>query len=486
MRRGGSGGALEITSKGMVLRSAPNLGFLLLSVAAVTAACAISACDGHRGAISAPGAAGTDSSRSLQPSAGKKSESPPPASPYLADTWSGIHAFQPFDNFANKNIITPEQAARDGPLYVAVWGSNSGTMVHAWQTNNPTIVTSYYIQIGVDALTDQFGNLGHALPWWKANHPDWILYECDKTTVALVPGIPQIPLDISNPLVVQYLENLVGPYAEQNGYAAIGADFAQVNNPTGGRNGGTHGCGVWTVSQGQPLWVQKFSGASRDPAWASAVMSWLTSFGQYAHSQPRPLALWGNLDLGGHNTNEAQEKQLLALLDIANDETGYTKLGGYGNSRYITNTTFWIRYIQSLGKGVLVADLFNDNPITNGDIDFAIATYLLSKEQASALFAAPYGTYGLEHYYPAYAAAVGAPCAEWYGGPTYKHLGQQVFYRQYEGALALANASDTTAYTVTLPKPSYTDAVTGGTITSPLTVNTHSGFVLLTSNGCGP
>lgn len=470
----------------MVSRLTRNLQLLVLSVVALATACAISACDGQRAAFSAPGATSTNSNRSLQPDRRAPSESPPPASPYLSDTWSGIHAFQPFDNFANKNIITPDEAKRDGPLYVAVWGSNSGDMVRAWQTNNPTIATSYYLQIGVDALQDQFANLGHKLPWWKQNHPDWILYECDKTTVALVPGIPQIPLDISNPLVIQYLEGLVGPYAEQNGYAAIGADFAAVNNPTGGQKGGTHGCGVWTTdSHGQPLWVQKFSGASVDPLWASAALNWLSSFRQYTHGLARPLALWGNLDLGGHNVSEAQEKQLLGLLDLAVDETGYTRLGSYGSTRFFTNTSHWAKYLQSLGKGVLIAGLFKDNPITNADIDYAIASYLLVKEQAAALFAAPYGTYGLEHYYPSYAAAVGAPCAEMYGGPSYQHLGQQVYYRQYVGALALANASAST-YAVTLPKPSYTDAVTGATITSPLTVGAHGGFVLLTSNGCGP
>src|SRR5205807_6584599 len=120
--------------------------------------------------------------------------------------------------------------------------------------------------------------------------------------------------------------------------------------------------------------------------------------------------------------------------------------------------------------------------LTNAEIEYAIASYLMSKEQASVLTADPYGYYGIEHYYQAYHAPIGTPCAEMYGGPSFN--GQKVYYRKYSGGLSILSTSGSQTYNVTLPQPTYTDAVTGATVNSPLTVPPFSGFVLLVSNGC--
>ena len=439
----------------------------------------LAGCGGHGSAISTPGALGNDHAQRARPNA-SPTEPPPSPSAYIDDTWNGIHVFQPFDNFDNKNIISSTQAIADGPLYQAVWGSNSGTMVQSWRTNNRTLRASYYIPIGTDALRDQFGNKGHKVGWWINHQPDWILYECDKTTVAYVPGIPETPLDISNPAVISYLETLTGTYAENHGYAAIGADFAELNNPTGGANGGSHGCGVWT--QNHSVWVQKFSGMAQDPAYANAVLGWMSSFRSYLHGLPRPMALWGNNVPGFVSPGDSGETQIVANLDIVEDESGDARYGKFADDRYFNNRVSWAQTIQAQGKGYMPTGLWHVPALTNAQIEYAIASYLMSKEQASAMTADPYGTYGIEHYYQAYKAPIGTPCAEMFGGPHYN--GQYVYYRNYSGGLAIESTSATTTYSVTLPYPSYTDAVTGATVTSPLSVGPDTGFVLLTSNGC--
>ena len=453
---------------------------MAVALAVFVTAGGIAACGSQGGALSTLGASGAQSGAQKPRPNASPTETPPAPSAYLDDTWDGIHVFQPFDNFDNKYVISPSQAAADGPLYDAIWGSNSGPMVTAWKTNNPTIRTSYYIPIGTDALTNQFGNKGHKLGWWNHYHPDWVLYQCDQTTVAYVQGIPETPVDISNQDVITYLETLTATYAENHGYSAIGADFAELNNPTGGNNGGSRGCGVWT--QHHHVWVQKFSGQAQDPAYAAAVLNWMSSFQTYLHGLPRPLALWGNNVPGYHAPGDPQETQIVADLDIVEDETGYAHYGRFSDDGSFNHTVAWARYIQGLGKGYMPTALWHVPALSDAQVEYSIAGYLMSKEQASALTTDPYGLYGMEHYYPAYHAPIGTPCAEMYGGRTYN--GQLVYYRQYSGGLAIISTSASTAYTVNLPQPSYTDAVTGATVTSPLTVGPDTGFVLLSSAGC--
>ncbi len=455
--------------KKAVSRASVTAGFLAIVCSAVVAACA-----GHGSTIAAPG---THPAAKARPDA-SPTETPPPPSVYIDDTWSGIHVFQPFDNFDNKYIIPPSQAVADGPLYNAIWGSNSGQMVAAWKTNNRTIRTSWYMPIGTDALTNQFGDKGHDITWWLQYHPSWVLYECDKTTIAYVGGIPEVPLDISNQQVVTYLYDLSGNYAENHGYAAVSLDFAELNNPTGGQGGGTRGCGVWTKNH--TVWVQKFSGQANDPAYAQAVLWYLFSFQQHMHSYPRPLAVWGNNVPGSKTYGDSQEAQLIGDLDIVQDESGDARYGHYADDVYFNNRVKWAQYIQSLGKGYMPTGLWHETQLTNAEIEYAIASYLMSKEQASAMTADPYGYYGQEHYYPAYQAAIGSPCNEMYRPAA----NQNVYFREYTGGLAVESTSGSQTYTVTLPLGSYTDAVTGQTVTSPVQIQPFGALVLLTGNGC--
>jgi hypothetical protein len=415
----------------------------------------------------------------------KSAPTSPPQSKFLDDSWVGIHAFQPFDDFDNKNIIPQSQAEADGPLYDAVWGSNSTAMVEAWKTHNPTIRTSIYFPLGTDLLGNQFGDLGHRIGWWVKNYPSWVLYECDEKTVAYVPGIPEVPLDISNPDVVNYLLTTAGKRAENIGYTALSLDFVGPDNPTGGQNGGTRGCGVWTTNgQGQQQWVQKFSGQKVDSAWSNAVLAYLAAADAYLHGLPRPLALWGNNVTSGAAPGDSFETQAVADLDIVNDENGFASYGKYADDAEFNNLVYWATDAQSQGKGFMIAALFPNDPLNDAQIEYAIAGYLMLKEQAATMDAFSYGTYGTEEFRQAYNAAIGSPCGPMYGGPKYEGLGQYVYYRQYTGGIALINDKSAQSYTVDLPQASYTDAVTGATVNSPLQVGPDTGYVLLNAAGC--
>jgi len=413
-------------------------------------------------------------------------ETPPAPSQYIQDTWRGLYPIQIFDNHKNKGGISPQQAAQDGPLYAAVWGSNSPQLVAAWRTNNPTLPISMYLPVGTDASQSLFGNLGHTLGWWQTNHPDWILYECDQKTVAFVSGLTSVPLDISNPDVISYLLNLVGGYAEQNAYSAIGFDLVSLNNDTGGTQDGQHGCGVFANVGGVPTWTQKFSGHTVDSNWASAVLSYLSTAQTFLHGQTRSLAIWGNNVPADISLGDPNEQQLIADLDVLFDESGFARFGRFSSDAEFNNTVAWARYAQGLGKGFMdVNEWQNETTVTDAQLDYDLSTYAMLKEQAAVTFTAPYGEYGFEHYFNQYKAVIGTPCAEMYGGPSYLGLGRFAYFRQYSFGLAAVNTSGSQTYTLKLPQSDYTDVASGKILHSAIKLLPLSGYLLtVAKHGC--
>jgi hypothetical protein len=471
------------------MRGTFNIAVTIIALGFVSA---LAACGGNN---FASGGVSTRPSQAYAPSTGDfqraavspmATETPPTPSQYIEDTWNGIYPVQIFDNHKNKGGISPQQAMQDGPLYAAVWGSNSPQMVQAWRTNNPTLPISMYLPVGTDASVSLFGNLGHPLSWWQANHPDWILYECDESTVAYVPGLTSVPLDISNPDVISYLLNLVGGYAEQNGYSAVGFDLVSLNNDTGGPQDGHHGCGVFANVGGVPTWTQKFSGQSVDSAWANAVLSDLSTSQTFLHGQSRSLGIWGNNVPADVVIGDPNEQQLVADLDVLFDESGFARYGKYSSDAEFNNTVAWARYAQALGKGFMdVNEWQNETVVTDAQLDYDLATYAMLKEQAAVTFTAPYGEYGFEHYFNQYKAVIGTPCAEMYGGPSYLGLGRFAYFRQYSFGLAAVNTSSTQTYTLKLPQADYTDVATGKIMHSAVKLAPNSGYLLtLTKHGC--
>jgi hypothetical protein len=404
-------------------------------------------------------------------------------SPDIEDTTTGFHAIQIFDE-SHDNIITIPNAIAHGDRYGAVWGSRLATVI-PWQTNNPKSRPLFYTLFDTDA-PDPFGQ---KLGWWHANHPDWILYECDKHTIAYVPGLPEVPLDFSNPAVAAYQSSVFGTYAEVNGYHGIAADIVDLTNNTGHVRSGNGGCGVWTKHH---TWQQKFSGRKQDPKWAAAVDAWATSLHRLLHQFPRRLALAVNTPPASYvapSKGKGGDPYLRALfdhVDIELDEAGFAIWGNYSDNTSFYNLVGWMEYMQSQGKAFFIADDWNmqNGPPTVHQLDYSLATYMMGKEQAAALYVGKNVMYGEENFYREYGAAIGQGCSPMYGGPSDSHFsGEEVYLRKYTGALAIINVSPDTSYRVTLPKPSYT-SIEGGIVRSPLTVEPDTGYVLLTTNGC--
>ena len=62
---------------------------------------------------------------------------------------------------------------------VFVWGS-SASRVASWRQVHPRVSLSYYMPYS----RAPSASLGFTLAWFQQHHPDWIMYRCDKKTVA--------------------------------------------------------------------------------------------------------------------------------------------------------------------------------------------------------------------------------------------------------------------------------------------------------------
>jgi len=371
------------------------------------------------------------------------------------DTWNGFHAHQIFDDH-----ITDPQAAADAARYDVVWGSNEPA---AWLAGNPNLITSWYMAFDGD------GTLAHDLNWWKAFHPGWILYKCDKRTPAYPSGVKNIPLDISNPAVVKWQMQTYATIVEAGGYQAFAFDLVGLGNANGG-------CGVWING----VWHPRFTGQLTDDAWSQAVLGWFRYAYTYLHSLPRPLLVGINNVPANRPVGDPEQQQLLTYMDFLNDEAAFTSYGSqYVSQARVVQIVDWMKYTQGLQKVYNVDDKWNTTSLTQQQLYWALSTYLLGKYHHSSVFIDHMPGYGYEYYYPEYAAAVGHPCGDMYADTT--HSG--VYYRKYSGAFVVVNATGRQSYTVTLPKIAYT-TIDGSPVRSPLTIGPDWGQVLMTTQGC--
>lgn len=410
----------------------------------------------------------------------------PAATAFMPSSWGKISAFQVFDDTGN-GYITQAAASSDGWRYSAVWGArnNIGT---SWLDSNAALQTAYYNALETDESSTGWGAIGHSLAWWQSNHPDWVLYACTSsgaptTTPAWVPGLStNVPLDVHNPAVVQYQVRLMANYAHGLGYRALAIDEATFWQADEGVSGG-YGCGIYQNGS----FVRRYTGSS-DPNWAADVVGWAKIAHSVLTTDPTISAYHLKL-IVNHPADQltAKETAFLSNVDADLDETGYSSYGNYhsGSAATFKMRTDWALYAQRHGVAVLMNDNWGSLPVTTPLLEYSLATYLMGNLQAESLFASPGSGYGLEQWHSHYQAAIGAPCGDYYGGALYDSATPSLYYRRFANALVVVNGgSGSAAETASLPTGhSYTD-VFGRPVSSPMSVASNDGYVLLTSNGC--
>ncbi|MBC5829385.1 MAG: hypothetical protein GIW98_04235 [Candidatus Eremiobacteraeota bacterium] len=439
-----------------------------------------------------PGPSDTPAPPSPAPS-GMPTERPTPA-PSSAGTLGKIGLLQVFDY-----NMTSEQATAAAAKYRVVWGSGiggRGASARAWQAGNAKLINARYFVQG----TDVYGLSGHDLVWWQANHPDWIVYDCNRGnqpthTVAFQPGLPaNVPLDITNPEVIKYQVRLAGTAAIQFGNNAIAADQTLFFDYDGGQHQGWFGCGTYASNGG---FVRRW-GADRagfpnfDPQWKHDTAAWVRSAKRIIATDPmlasHHLKLMVNHPAG--NLNDPDEQTLLGNVDANLDETGFTGYGSYTRTPGLFKVALdYMQYAQAHGTTILLIDKFsggnqgggNGGRLSASQLSWTIGTYLMGNEGAAALFVTPGDGYGSEQYHAEYAsvdAKMGLPCGAYYSTST------RMYYRKFHGGLVVVNSGGAGTLSAHLPQHSYTD-LTGRQVTNPLAIPSADAYVLFTNaNGC--
>lgn len=412
----------------------------------------------------------------------------PPATK-LNSTWGRTGLGQIFDS-----RISTSQATTNAHRYDFVWGSN---IPSAWRAGNSKLLAGLYYIMTDDNITVS----GHNLAWWKANHPDWILYGCDasghpsSTLIAWDAGVgyADVPLDIHNPAVVQYqIKTSAIPWAINHGYNALSIDQGVLQNPMLAGNpklgqsivSGYYGCGVWSHG----TFIKRYTSKS-DPAWAADVINWLKT----AHTilttdpviGPKHIAL--SLNHPGGIPSNANEQALLTNVDIIIDEIGFVDYGKYklaSNAGLFAFTKNYALYAQAHGKGIVLIDRFvQSTALTNAQLGYAIASYLMVNQQGADLFVTP-NSYGSEQYFSKEGMNLGVPCAA--AAPT-DSANPRIWYRKFANGLAIVNSGSLpqTYQTAHLPIGHvYRDLFSGLPLAPSLRVNSNEAVLATTTNGC--
>lgn len=377
----------------------------------------------------------------------------PGVRPFI-DTWDNIHLFLSFDY----KIPQPSAIANH---YDFIWGADSDN-VSAFRSNNPNMFITYYIPFNRDHGTFSDEGAYHDLNYWKSAHPDWILYQCDRVTPAFLDGNPNIPFDFVNPAVVTWQVQTYARPASMSGYDGIDADNVNLQNPSGA-------CGFYQKGR----WVQRYSGKADDPQWIADIITWLTMMQKALHSLPHPLALIPNLSLNPLSPNDSQAQQVLEHVDGVLDEGGFTQYsqGFLTDENWLQRIQF-IQSVQAMHKPYYIVNQFSPPSVSSNDIQWALASYLMSKEHLSALFISTRQGYGGDTRFSEYNALIGHPLNEMYQE-------QNMYWRDYSNGIVSVNPSETQTYTATISLGSHYVDLYGNHIGMTITLPPHSGIVLL-------
>jgi len=298
------------------------------------------------------------------------------------------------------------------------------------------------------------GGLHHDITWFLENHPDWIEYTCDQKTPAYEYGNPHVPLDITNPAVIEYMMQTYIVPAIQKGYQGIAFDNVDFNN-----NG--YRCGVWRDG----VWVEQSNYIGNILAWASSMYTRL-------HALNVSVAMNFPYDLN----YPAESDQIYQYLDIAVDERGFTNWGR-SQDDYFSDRT-WLTNMQALlsldalGKGfVSINEMPEDfDVVSQAEKQWALANYLLVKGRYSYIAITGVQEYGIIFTTPEYSAAIGHALNAMYQS-------QDVYMRDFSNGLAIVNPSSSQSFTITLPTDIYQDLY--GNNLDTITLEPRSGIVLL-------
>jgi hypothetical protein len=405
--------------------------------------------------------------------------------PEWADSWHGIHSIlvtEPVGNFTDAYIQSIASRFDFGL---------SSTRYRAFKAGNPGFINSIHL----GALQ----SMGRDVAWFRANRPDWLLYNCDRTTPLVIDNHGGVVADFTNPDYVNFKWNtefVPGMRPARFPFQAIVLDGAFLENqfytPSTGVTW-SHACGAYDA-QGQ--WVQKFAGIGShadvpDPAFTDAVITYLAEIRRRLHAASPPLLLITNTYPRIVYNDPIRRARFITAVDgvmIQDGDYGPHSVGDY-RQMWLNHIRF-VEDMNAAGKAVYVEQrepgVIAETNRSQAFTRFVLASYLLAKGHASGIrlrTASGTAVHTVDDgisWPPEFEAAnqIGVPC-----GPMSQVAGVDatedgLFMREHSGGVSLVNASRTAAYVATLPGGFYTDLY-GEPANSPLTVQPLEGVVLL-------
>ncbi len=233
---------------------------------------------------------------------------------YIPNAIAGVQTGMPFDYQSS-----PAQEEMNGVNLV--WGS-------CWPDNGDGITRLAYVQFevadvyafpaGIPAGECQETLANVPLSWFQANHPDWIEYQCDRKTIAYEFGQHHVPLNTSNPAVIQWQYQTEVAPAIARGYDGIAWDNLNLINAF-------QRCGHYNSAG---AWVQQYTGSYPDAAYENDVLNWAISMAALVHEDHALFSINFSIETPVPSESDL-DVQLMEMADVVFDERGFTN-GGSG------------------------------------------------------------------------------------------------------------------------------------------------------------
>ena len=389
------------------------------------------------------------------------------------DSIEGIHLGQAF------NYHVPDVTAETGKI----------DLVWAAEKPEPKSVYNMYYYPFDRNLNERVGSELYKLEWFKAHHPDWIVYTCRAANYASQQEVPDdavawefnnrgpwVPLDISNAAVLRFMFDTYLRPAIGRGYPAIAFDNVVLGN--------AHGrCGIWRDGR----WVRQYSGETYgDPAFIRAVADWAEWMSRELHAAGGAMAV--NLTYNPALAQaEATLDKVARVVDIIVPEGGTEHFGrgsGAGTAADWQALIGWLRHVQGDGKPLFLLNYTPGESLSNRDpqanVQWDLANYLLLKSRHTYLSVQPLpGSPGaqegkkegaLEWLRPEFFAPVGHPVGD-------MRQEGEAFLRDYSNGKAIVNPSRSATVPVAIDPNAWRDLY--GNALAALTLAPQSAIVLL-------
>lgn len=302
------------------------------------------------------------------------------------------------------------------------------------------------------------------LKWYQENHPDWIMYQEDKTTPAYgyiysYGGL--VPLDVANPEVREfYLQKFILP-AVKLGYKMVAMDNVDLAN--------------WPKAVGRyagEKWIPLYTGKKDDSVFHKNMIEWM----QFLKHRLNPLGVAVVANIKASSAKESVVLNMINAVDAWLDENGFVHRG-----MNITDKK-WEEAVAIINKITPNRGYISINQIKGENVDewpkdqieYAIGSFLLTRGPKSLLALAGYTDktiYQRYLYRKEMDTDIGEPVAE----PT--KLTSGLWIRKFSKGMVVVNPSSKEARSFSLPKGKW-KTLDDDTLTGNITIPAASAKVL--------